>query len=82
MDVIAISGKGGVGKSTVSGVLATSSAKKGIKTAWVDCDKKYGRAVQRILSLGEGAVGQNCVYPIEGLENLYVGPPGCLLLIQ
>jgi hypothetical protein len=49
MEIYAVSGKGGVGKTTVSASLALDFANNGKKTLLIDCDKK-GKAITRTFS--------------------------------
>ena len=48
---IAVSGKGGVGKTLISGALAYSFAKKGLKTIAIDADPSPNLALTLGLSL-------------------------------
>jgi ATP-binding protein involved in chromosome partitioning len=74
--VIAVaSGKGGVGKSTVSVNLALGLAALGLKTGLLDCDI-YGPSVPRLLGITEKprAIG-NKLQPIEkyGIKSMSIG---------
>ncbi len=75
MKVIAVTGKGGAGKSTISGGLALELSKYG-KTLWLDQDKE-GAALERVLSPQDHVkVAPNRISPIEysngtTIDNLF-----------
>jgi len=78
--ILVLSGKGGVGKSTVAVNLAVSLALAGKKVGLLDIDI-HGPSVPKILNL-EGKTIQaagNVILPVEMLENLKVMSIGFLL---
>ena len=78
--IIILSGKGGVGKTTVATNLAISFAKKGLQSGLLDVDI-YGPNVPKLLGL-EGQhpmVGENRIHPIIGPSNVKVMSMGFLL---
>jgi ATP-binding protein involved in chromosome partitioning len=78
--IIILSGKGGVGKTTVATNLAISFAKKGLQAGLLDVDI-YGPNVPKLLGLeGEHPmVGENRIHPIIGPSNVKVMSMGFLL---
>ena len=78
--ILVLSGKGGVGKSTVAVNLAVSLALAGKKVGLLDIDI-HGPSIQKILNL-EGkaiqAIG-DVILPVEMVENLKVMSIGFLL---
>jgi Mrp family chromosome partitioning ATPase len=78
--ILVLSGKGGVGKSTVAVNLAVSLALKGKATGLLDIDI-HGPSVPRILSLESKAVvpGQDGMLPVQMDGNLKVMSIGFLL---
>lgn len=78
--IVVLSGKGGVGKTTVATNLAMSFAKKGLKSGILDVDI-YGPNVPKLLGL-EGThphVEDKTILPIVGPLNLKVMSMGFLL---
>ena len=78
--IIVLSGKGGVGKSTVAVNLATSLALEGKRVGLLDVDL-HGPTVPKLLGL-EGTpvdVDRRGLFPIEVGENLKVMSIGFLL---
>ena len=78
--IVVLSGKGGVGKTTVATNLAISFAKQGLKSGILDVDI-YGPNVPKLLGL-EGAhpqVENERIQPIRGPQNLKVMSMGFLL---
>jgi ATP-binding protein involved in chromosome partitioning len=78
--IVILSGKGGVGKTTVATNMAMSFAKKGLKSGILDVDI-YGPNVPKLLGL-EGQhpqVDNNKLLPIEGPLGLRVMSMGFLL---
>ncbi len=78
--IVVLSGKGGVGKTTVATNLAVSFAKRGLKSGILDVDI-YGPNVPKLLGL-EGKhpqVENNAIIPIRGPLDLKVMSMGFLL---
>ena len=78
--IVVLSGKGGVGKTTVATNLAMSFAKKGLATGVLDVDI-YGPNVPKLLGL-EGQhprAEENLIYPVEGPLGIKVMSMGFLL---
>lgn len=78
--ILVMSGKGGVGKSTVAVNLAVALSNQGYKTGLMDIDL-HGPSIPTLLGL-EGElleVDENVLYPIEYNENLKVVSIGLLL---
>jgi len=78
--VIVLSGKGGVGKSTVAVNVAVAAAQAGLRTGLLDVDV-HGPSVPRLLGLEgarPGAAGDAMV-PVEACEGLLVMSVGFLL---
>ena len=65
--IAVLSGKGGVGKSTISANLAFGIAEKGWKTAIVDSDF-YGPSIPKILGVEKERlkIGKNGIIPVKG----------------
>ena len=72
--ILVLSGKGGVGKSTVAVNMAMGLAAKGAKVGLIDADI-HGPSVPKMLKLENSVVmgdGQNGIYPVEYSPNLKV----------
>ncbi|MHA1772438.1 MAG: Mrp/NBP35 family ATP-binding protein [Candidatus Thorarchaeota archaeon] len=78
--IVVLSGKGGVGKTTVATNLAMSFAKKDLAVGILDVDI-YGPNVPKLLGLeGEHPeAGENFIYPVEGPLGSKVMSMGFLL---
>ncbi|MDY6863839.1 MAG: Mrp/NBP35 family ATP-binding protein [Thermodesulfobacteriota bacterium] len=65
--IAVLSGKGGVGKSTISANLAFGIAERGFKTAVVDSDF-YGPSIPKILGVQKKRlkIGRKGIIPVEG----------------
>ncbi|MDD3877617.1 MAG: Mrp/NBP35 family ATP-binding protein [Bacteroidales bacterium] len=78
--IVVASGKGGVGKSTVSSNLAVALARKGLKTALVDADI-YGPSIPRMFGVENAAPtvekidDKDVMFPIEkyGVKIMSIG---------
>lgn len=81
--IVVMSGKGGVGKSTVSAMLALLLSSKGHKVGLMDVDL-HGPSIPNMLKLKSGltVTGQNEVKPFEYSENLGVVSMGMLMQDQ
>jgi len=78
--IVVLSGKGGVGKTTVATNLAVSFAKNGLKSGILDVDI-YGPNVPKLLGL-EGKhpqIDNNAIIPVRGPLDLKVMSMGFLL---
>ena len=78
--VIVLSGKGGVGKSTVAVNLAVAASQAGLKTGLLDVDV-HGPSVPKLLGIEgarPGAAG-DAIVPVEACEGLLVMSVGFLL---
>ncbi len=65
-----VSGKGGVGKSLVSGLLATACNKKGLRTAVLDADIT-GPSIPKMFGINEQAKGNdNGIFPVKTKEGI------------
>ncbi len=79
--ILVLSGKGGVGKSTVAANLAVSLARAGKKVGLLDVDL-HGPSIPKILGLDGQRLGPNAtggLSPIQLSENLSVVSVGMLL---
>jgi Mrp family chromosome partitioning ATPase len=72
--ILVMSGKGGVGKSSIAAYLAVALAKKGFKVGLMDVDL-HGPSIPRLLGL-KGTIGPSSkegkATPIPFMENLEV----------
>jgi Mrp family chromosome partitioning ATPase/predicted Fe-Mo cluster-binding NifX family protein len=77
---IVLSGKGGVGKSTVAALLATALAARGKKVGFLDTDI-HGPSVPKLLGLEDRrvSISGETVIPVRVSENLTVMSIGFLL---
>ena len=69
-----MSGKGGVGKSTVSALIARNLAKQGYKVGVLDADIT-GPSIPRLLGVKDAkAMGapNNCIYPVQSSDGIKV----------
>ena len=69
-----MSGKGGVGKSTVSALIARNLAKQGYKVGVLDADIT-GPSIPRLLGVKDAkAMGatNNCIYPVKSSDGIKV----------
>lgn len=69
-----MSGKGGVGKSTVSALIARNLAKQGYKVGILDADIT-GPSIPRLLGVKDAkAMGapDNCIYPVQSADGIKV----------
>jgi ATP-binding protein involved in chromosome partitioning len=78
--IVVMSGKGGVGKSTVAASLAVGLSRKNRKTGLLDCDI-HGPTIPKIFGIDEGlrATDENRIIPSMAAENLAVVSMGLLL---
>jgi ATP-binding protein involved in chromosome partitioning len=78
--IMIMSGKGGVGKSTVAANLATGLALRGYRVGLLDCDI-HGPTIPTIFGLESErpAVGEEGILPIQVLPNLSMMSVGFLL---
>lgn len=78
--VIAVmSGKGGVGKSLVTGLLASAMNKKGYKTAVLDADVT-GPSIPQMFGIHDNAEGDGTgIYPIESKNGVKIISSNLLL---
>lgn len=82
--LLVLSGKGGVGKSTVAANIAVSLARAGKKTGLLDVDL-HGPSIPKILGLEPEKLSANdagAIEPIRLMENLSVVSLGLLLNSQ
>jgi len=67
-----VSGKGGVGKSFVTGSLAVELAKKGYRVGILDADIT-GPSIQKMFGITQGASGdENGIYPAEAVGGIKI----------
>ena len=69
-----MSGKGGVGKSTVSALIARNLAKQGYKVGVLDADIT-GPSIPRLLGVKDAKVmgaPNNCIYPVQSSDGIKV----------
>ena len=69
-----MSGKGGVGKSTVSALIAKNLSKQGYKVGVLDADIT-GPSIPRLLGVKDAkAMGapNNCIYPVQSADGIKV----------
>lgn len=67
-----VSGKGGVGKSSITSLLAAASARKGQKVAVMDADIT-GPSIPKALGITEKATGiEDVVYPVSNRSGIKV----------
>ena len=83
--IAVVSGKGGVGKSTVSAGLGRALSENGKRVLLIDCDAGL-RCLDKLTGIGEtlvydlgDALKGSCtvnevIYPVEDYENLFVIP--------
>lgn len=78
--IVVMSGKGGVGKSTVATGLAIGLSRKGKKTGLLDCDI-HGPTIPKIFGMDTGlrATNENRMIPSEVSKNLSVVSMGLIL---
>ena len=70
--IAVVSGKGGVGKSMVTSMLATLSQRKGFNTAVLDADIT-GPSVPKAFGIKEKATGdQNAIFPVKSKKGIKV----------
>lgn len=73
------SGKGGVGKSLVTSLLAARANKLGYKTAILDADIT-GPSIPKAFGVSERATGaENAIFPVETKEGIQLMSMNCLL---
>lgn len=74
-----VSGKGGVGKSMVSSMLAANFQKKGYRTAVMDADIT-GPSIPKAFGITEHAVGdENAIYPVVTKSGIQIMSVNLLL---
>ena len=79
--LLVLSGKGGVGKSTVAANLAVSLARSGLKVGLLDVDL-HGPSIPKMLGLDDrrlAPAADGSIEPIRVMENLAVVSVGLLL---
>jgi ATP-binding protein involved in chromosome partitioning len=78
--IVVMSGKGGVGKSTVATSLAVSLAKGGARVGLLDCDI-HGPTIPKLLGIEDGKVSSSALglQPVTGPFDLKVMSMGFLL---
>lgn len=77
--IAVVSGKGGVGKSSVTGLLAAAMNKKGYKCAVLDADVT-GASVPKMFGVSGGLAGdENGIYPATNADGIKVVSANLLL---
>ncbi len=77
--IAVVSGKGGVGKSLVTSLMASASSKAGFKTAVLDADIT-GPSVPKVFGIKEKATGTNeSLYPVKTKSGIEVMSVNLLL---
>ena len=77
--IAVVSGKGGVGKSLVTSMLAVSAAKKGLKTAILDADIT-GPSIPKMYGIHENAKGSEAgMFPCEAKDGTRIMSVNLLL---
>ncbi len=77
--IAVVSGKGGVGKSLVTSMLAVCSNKKGLKTAIIDADIT-GPSIPAVFGLKEKATGdENYIFPVKSKTGIDIMSVNLLL---
>ncbi|MBR1863502.1 MAG: Mrp/NBP35 family ATP-binding protein [Ruminococcus sp.] len=67
--IAVVSGKGGVGKSMVTSMLAVNSQRKGLSTAVLDADIT-GPSIPKIFGIKEKATGsEDCIFPCRTVND-------------
>ena len=74
-----VSGKGGVGKSLVTGLMAVEMQRKGLRAAILDADIT-GPSIPRMFGITDKAMGEEgSIYPVCSAGNVQVMSINCLL---
>lgn len=74
-----VSGKGGVGKSSVTALLAVEMAKRGLRAGVLDADIT-GPSVPRMFGVHDKAVGEEgTIYPVVSNQDIQLMSINCLL---
>ena len=72
--IAVMSGKGGVGKSMITDILAVNALRKGYKTAILDADVT-GPSVPKAFGITEKAYGNSdgtTIYPVESRQGIKI----------